>query len=248
MLGQGHSKCSLLADVSSYSELADCAVRTKTAFTLAEVLITLGVIGVVAAMTLPSLIENHKKKETVVQLKKNYSMLNQAMQQSEIDNGPYDTWEVGNSIGAINYFNKYWRPYLKVLKICKNTEDCNYGSNNTFWKQMDGEINDHFFSNNGGTRVPMILADGIFISIFTLTGYSANSSQILVDLNGAKGPNKFGRDVFWFIREQKKGIMPLGYDLDEEVLNNECSIKGKGLYCAAKIMRAGWEIMDDYPW
>ena len=45
----------------------------KNAFTLAEVLITLGIIGVVAAMTMPSLIASHKEKETVSKLKKVYS-------------------------------------------------------------------------------------------------------------------------------------------------------------------------------
>lgn len=39
-------------------------------FTLAEVLITLGIIGIAASMTMPSLIQNHKEKETVAKLKK----------------------------------------------------------------------------------------------------------------------------------------------------------------------------------
>ena len=51
----------------------------KKAFTLAEVLITLGIIGIVAAMTLPSLIANYQKKVTVNRLKQAYSMINQAL-------------------------------------------------------------------------------------------------------------------------------------------------------------------------
>ena len=43
---------------------------TKKAFTMAEVLITLGIIGIVAAMTLPSLVGNYQKKQTAMQLKK----------------------------------------------------------------------------------------------------------------------------------------------------------------------------------
>ena len=53
--------------------------RNKHAFTLAEVLITLGIIGVVAAFTLPNLIANYKKNSTVEQLKVAYSTLNQAV-------------------------------------------------------------------------------------------------------------------------------------------------------------------------
>ena len=52
----------------------------KKAFTLAEVLITLGVIGVVAAMTMPSLVANYQKKVWVNQLKKTVSVMNQAFQ------------------------------------------------------------------------------------------------------------------------------------------------------------------------
>ena len=50
-------------------------IMSKSGFTLAEVLITLGVIGVVAAMTMPSLVAHYKEKQTVVALKKFYSIL-----------------------------------------------------------------------------------------------------------------------------------------------------------------------------
>ena len=64
----------------------------RKAFTLAEVLITLGVIGLVAAMTLPSLIGNYQKKEPVVRLKVAYSLLNQAIEQSQQINGDISSW------------------------------------------------------------------------------------------------------------------------------------------------------------
>ena len=56
------------------------------AFTLAEVLITLGIIGVVAAMTMPVLIQNHQEKVTVTRLKKAYSILSQAYMSSSAEN------------------------------------------------------------------------------------------------------------------------------------------------------------------
>ena len=62
-------------------------------FTLAEVLITLGIIGVVAALTLPALIQNHKKSETTARLKKFSSIMAQAVLMSENDNGPVEDWE-----------------------------------------------------------------------------------------------------------------------------------------------------------
>lgn len=64
----------------------------KKAFTLAEILITLGIIGVVAAMTMPVLIENYKKKQTVTQLKKIYSALQQSIQLSQNNYGDICNW------------------------------------------------------------------------------------------------------------------------------------------------------------
>ena len=66
--------------------------KKKAAFTLAEVLITLGIIGIVAAMTLPALMANGRKQETVARLKKFNSMMLQAILLSENDNGPYEYW------------------------------------------------------------------------------------------------------------------------------------------------------------
>lgn len=61
-------------------------------FTLAEVLITLGIIGIVAAMTLPSLVGKYKEKQRVTQLKKAYSILNQAFLMAVKDYGTPDNW------------------------------------------------------------------------------------------------------------------------------------------------------------
>ena len=75
-----------------HAELADCELRAeldgkrKIAFTLAEFLIILGIIGVVAALTLPSVIERHQKLETVTKLKKAYSTLSQAIERAKVDN------------------------------------------------------------------------------------------------------------------------------------------------------------------
>lgn len=61
-------------------------------FTMAEVLITLGIIGIVAAMTLPALIQKYQKQETSARLKKFYTTMNQAIMMSEIDNGDMRYW------------------------------------------------------------------------------------------------------------------------------------------------------------
>ena len=104
-----------------------CDGKRKIAFTLAEVLITLGIIGVVASLTLPSVITSYKNQVTVAKLQKAYSVLNQAYQNSIADNGPAENWQESNEIGTKEYFNKYWRPYFKGIKDCKsNYNICGY--------------------------------------------------------------------------------------------------------------------------
>ena len=66
----------------------------KSAFTLAEVLITLGIIGVVAAMTIPVLVQNHRKHVVETKLKKVYSLVNQAIKMSEAEYGDIEYWDI----------------------------------------------------------------------------------------------------------------------------------------------------------
>ncbi|MEE3349898.1 MAG: type II secretion system protein [Candidatus Gastranaerophilaceae bacterium] len=109
------------------------------AFTLAEVLITLGIIGVVAAMTLPTLITNYKEKQTVSQLKKVYSALSQAWLMMENDYGSIDEWgltntstgqtdpETGERIydrSAQSLVAQRLKPHLKIIRDCKAGEVC----------------------------------------------------------------------------------------------------------------------------
>lgn len=88
--------------------------QRKCAFTLAEVLITLGIIGVVAAMTLPALINNYKKAQTVSQLKASYSILSQAIKLSEVTNGEVKYWNF--NLSSEQFFEKYLKGYLKMQK------------------------------------------------------------------------------------------------------------------------------------
>lgn len=114
-------------------------MKNHHAFTLAEVLITLGIIGVVAAMTLPALITNYKEKQTVSQLKKAYSALSQAWLMMENEYGSIDEWGLTDTATGqtdpqtgkpiYDYSSKTLvaqriKPYLKIIKECKIGEIC----------------------------------------------------------------------------------------------------------------------------
>lgn len=91
---------------------------TRTAFTLAEVLITLAIIGVLAAMTIPTLISDVSRKQHLVAFKKKYAEIVQAIKLSSIDNMETSKWDY--SLDDEEFFAKYMAPYLKTTKC----DDC----------------------------------------------------------------------------------------------------------------------------
>ena len=90
-------------------------MKNKQAFTLAEMLITLGIIGVVAAMTIPALMAHFQQEQTVTRLKKALSVINQAYRLSYDDVGEPES---AFKLGAEEYFKTYWAPYIKTMLYC----------------------------------------------------------------------------------------------------------------------------------
>ncbi len=234
--------------LSRVSKCTQTMLNHKTAFTLAEVLITLAIIGVVAALTMPNLIAKYQKQETVTRLKKAYSALSQALRMSEVDNGPYAYWEVpqySRTLNLTEYYEKYWYPYFKVLKACKTGQECGYSSSQPIL-DIGGNKTGHTIVVQD-RRLAFITADGILYSISLYGGDEVRADySIYVDLNASKGPNKYGRDLFIFERTASGAIKPTGYDKTLDEISKDCS--KSGTQCAAKIMNDGWQIKDDYPW
>ena len=252
------------------------SLKKHCAFTLAEVLITLGIIGVVAAMTMPALITNHQKKQTVVQLKKAYTVLSQALQRSILDNGEVESWDwqsipiADEASDADEFGQKYILPYLKGAD---NISSRALGSRK-YWKSLDGT-----YYEGGSCQYcfpEYALPDGMLFRFTGFNFFNRPSGQvdkthlrINIDINGYRGPNQYGRDVFVFSifpfgNSEKGKVVPgtIEYCSDGAVHNtksrdfllyNSCwgcksDHTGTGYGCAAVIMKDGWEIKDDYPW
>ncbi len=220
--------------------------KDKAAFTLAEVLITLGIIGVVAAMTIPNLITTHQKKVTVTKLQKAISVLNQAYKTSYEEVGePDDAFLLGSEA----YFNTYWAPFVKTAVLCETSKKCGFSGNVSHPRGTS-----QGFDFGSDIMVAFITQDGLLYAILTAsTGSTPDttvaSNIIAVDINGGKGPNRFGRDFFYLIRlPEGKGVQPLGFDQSYQSVANSCSYKGDGWRCAEYIKRSGWQIDDAYPW
>ena len=93
----------------------------KIAFTLAEVLITLGIIGIVAEMTIPTIINKAEKIATLSMLKKEYSMLSSLFNTAVAENGPITTWGLvgwGDTTGMVNIYKTILAPKLRISKYC----------------------------------------------------------------------------------------------------------------------------------
>lgn len=144
------------------------------AFTLAEVLITLGIIGIVAAMTLPSLIANYRERQFVAAAQKGYALVNNAMNKWLADNdiiGDHTAFwysEKSNS-DLLKSFSKQ----LNVVSLCTNWSVAKCGGKYTtlqYKKMNDGKGNTQLGLNFNEARA--VLSDGMFISIASesLTG------------------------------------------------------------------------------
>lgn len=193
-------------------------INPKKAFTLAEVLITLGIIGVVAAMTIPILMQNAQKQELKSSLKEAYSMLSQAFNNLQSDQGSLGDWSslysyYRNGSPPINttQFATDLTSYLSVVKDCGSfgcISSSGVGPNGIIYKDFGGaawgtNINAHYV----GTY-QYILKNGMIL--FVWAPNMTSNTSISIDVNGYKGPNVLGKDVFRFM-VTSNALMPLNY-------------------------------------
>ena len=216
----------------------------KKGFTLAEVLITLGIIGVVAAMTMPTLINNHREKETVVKLKKLNSTLQNAyniMRQEEYGSSINSILDYGTNDEFIDNFTKY----LKVQNVCHEGEldDCFIVKSS--YKTIGNGVGTSMYASDS---TAFVLADGTVV-IVAGRDSTPTYKQLFVDLNGKNPPNTFGKDAFSFIMYTQK-IVPRGivalrinntfrYDAGGYCKRDDTFMSHNGLGCTAWVINMG---------
>lgn len=167
----------------------------KNAFTLAEVLITLGIIGVVAALTLPSVVNNIKSRELHTSFKKCYSVLSQVVLKMREDMGDLDPLIIEQEFadgGNAPIMKEKMRSYLNCAKIPQNGEDLFPNHNNRNYKTYNNaEL--PFVVFMSPSNVVCATADGMIITLFNwIRDSNSHNYTITVDLNGYnKGPNRW---------------------------------------------------------
>lgn len=238
--------------------------KYHNAFTLSEILITLSIIAVIAAITLSVFIKNYQKHVTVNRLKEAYTIFSNVIARSVAENGEITEWEKTTDVDTVE---KYILPYMKGITTTsrKTKLALSKTTNYIYWNYNKS------YNMPNGMSFAFIPGVGAFVS-------EGLTRIISVDINGDdKGPNTAGKDVFTFsINREKPDFIPIGLEKKysggqpitrEEMLGKSdrfsyvsgrngfsgaCAAVGdlrySGLYCAALIVMDGWKIANDYPW
>lgn len=157
-------------------------------FTLAEVLVTLGIIGVVSAMTVPTLMQNYQRKTYVTQLHKVYNEMSQALLQYQNDRNALNLTEAG--ITSTATFDSFVENYMKIVSTCDKMQSPCFADS---YKKIDGAI----FTGASLEYKSYVLANGVSIRPY-YTKAADKLINLYVDVNGLQGPNILGRDLFLF--------------------------------------------------
>ena len=217
-------------------------VVMNKAFTLAEVLITLGIIGIVAAMTLPALIANHNKKVIETRLKAFYSTMNQAIVRAEADLGDKKYWfmNISDDCKADSYseaclrgfYDTYLKKYLNAPKTSYTNEYNELISGRgALWI---------YFSNGSSVKMGYQGQDYSFYPVASKMDKNNRTSCRDYFIFGLypNTSNESVKEVY-----ANKGIEP--YVNKEWDGTREWLIQHKS--CAKLLQLNNWEIPEDYP-
>ncbi len=227
----------------------------KKAFTLAEVLITLGIIGVVVALTLPVIVQNHIKETTVKKIQQNFSLFEQINKIGLIDNETFYDWDASVDRGVIaeNFVKEFLIPNTKIMK------NCGFDRNGGCFPKKIYYLNGEELANStNNISQYLVLGNGtcIYLNAQTASPEGGNLIAAVMDTNGFSGPNRVGRDIFEF-KIGKDGIVTYknAFNQSREYYLSQgrwynCNKKAKyaGFSCINVIIQDGFKIGKGYPW
>jgi len=217
--------------------------KSKIAFTLAEVLITLLIIGIVSSIVIPAIINDTQNQEFAILFKKNFGALSDAGRRMMMDNGGTLAGLFSNGNDMANKFGNY----LVFTKKCFTGEQGCFYAGTTTWKNLYGDygwldhvsygMNSTAILSNGGTimfKIDDTNCERVYGIEPSPTRHTCG--WIHIDVNGFKRPNILGKDLFalWIT---KTGIYPFGMANDGyNYCDKTQSYQSSGRGCAAKIL------------
>lgn len=204
-------------------------MKKSFGFTLGEILIALSVIGIVAALVIPQLVNGHKAGEAQAQFNTAYSLIAKAVADMDADN---------ISINPASYTATAGSFYTKFKEYNRVTVDCGvYKATNTSvcfsTTDRDNDLSYKNFSKNLMTSEKHLLDDGAFVLNNGMMIAIENPANIpyglliFVDINGKnKQPNTLGYDLFAF-ELTNDGLLPVGAEGTGQNANAK-NLWGKG--------------------
>lgn len=206
----------------------------KLGFTLTELLIALTIIGAVAAMSIPSLIENLNKKQMVTQLKSTVSSIQTLTGNQLAINKSKSLIDTDFADPAKLLQEKNFQ----IAKFCDSASDCWANEYKVLEVAEDSEEDVSYPPSEGET---IVLKNGAVINYQKTT----TNGIFAIDLNGKDKPNIVGRDVFSFYISEKGQIID-EFQANGEAYNKETSVSscksGLGAYCFGEVVRNNWTI------
>lgn len=226
-------------------------MRRFSAFTLAEVLITLGIIGVVAAITIPTLIIGNQRKELETQFKKEYAQLSQVTQAVIMNDYGGDIPSVACDDSLTTFMDFYQKHYTKADVCRRGQSTCSTAifpvSSGSAFHEF---LYTHYQTFNGYAPAAycndgvMATADGslLYFDCANSAEFVYGTPMIAIDVNGwQKKPNRYGQDFFIFQVSKSTGkLMPMGipgtFFTEDLYCSKTSSSPYNGYGCTSKAM------------
>ena len=222
----------------------------KGAFTLSEVLITLGIIGVVAAMTLPALINKINMQQYIARLKADYSILSQAHTAIAAEYGSFLAGIQGCTDASAEKrnicFRNLFAKKIKSAHICKEDYENQNSDESCFTdfskiKYLNGNTATRDYLNKDSAIMMVVNGTSLLFYLdsascsYNYNGYLNHErcGWITVDVNGPSNPNTFGKDIYVFYVFDN-AVKPLAYEyLHERLQNGDCTPESNGFSCSS---------------
>ena len=220
----------------------------KQGFTLSEVLITLGIIGVIAALTIPSVLQNYRNRLYTAQLKKTYNQLVDAAQKVMADEHAASFYETTAGVanaepdddfpdgkGAYYFLNNYF----KTIKTdCNDTDGDDNQCYSSAYSSINGETSSLTLYSDDGYCVQTVNGAAICM-VYDSSNYIWYA---FIDVNGADDPNIAGRDAFTMVLNSDGTLEDWSTDSDDcgTSVSSYSHIADYSAGCITKIIEDGW--------
>jgi prepilin-type N-terminal cleavage/methylation domain-containing protein len=232
-------------------------------FTLVEVLLVVAIVGIISAITIPSIITKYQKKVVETKLKEDYAIFQQVIRSNLADGVSMDMTVVDGSTQILKTFvNTYFAHYMKISKICVEKAGC--------WqsKTQNKDLKNNKLPNGwdrggigiGSGIITLRLDNGTNLCIdgwgggdirrrFGVDTTSNSGLTIYIDANGDSGPNRIGKDIYVLTYTSDNGILPAGYHKTASEIDKNCSLKYTdsfaGAFCLLKVQKNNWKISNE---